>query len=414
MHCVRRNFGIFDDSRNFFARRIYDMKNLLRKILLAGLSLAFFVAAMEIGLRISNPFEYTVAGDQIVLPRNRSYDITVNKPLKIESRVTHTKNSIGMRGAEPPEDFADRMTIVTVGGSTTESFYVSDGKTWPSRLGRRLRGPAPLSWLGNAGYSGHSSYGHTFLMQQFILALKPKVVIFLLGINEVGLTAQQDFDKSLDRSALRTENFVALARSVLIKSEVAVLALNFYRWLKAVELDVTTGELNFRTAPRVTLDESASDQIVAEHVKKYVPLYRGRLKYLLEITLRGGIFPIVLTHPMVFGSKIDPTTGLQLDNIETHPRDGRTRWRVLQEYNAITRRVAAENGALVVDLARLMPKDSQYFYDDVHFTVAGSQKTADVIYPAICAALRERFPKYFTAACGGLTPGLAWRPKVPG
>lgn len=375
------------------------MKNILKKILQVSLSLALVAAAIEIGLRISNPFEYTVAGNQIILPKNRSYNITVQKPLKIEPYVRHTKNSIGMRGEEPRKDFSQDLTIVTVGGSTTESFYVSDGKTWPRRLENNLRAAAPLTWLGNAGYSGHSSYGHTFLMEQFILKLKPKVVIFLLGINEVGLTAQQDFDKSLDRSAIRSENFAAMARSLLIKSEIAVLGLNFYRWLKAAELDVTTGEINFETAPRVTPDESASDQIVAEHVEKYVPLYEARLKHLLAITKRGDIFPIVLTHPMVFGSEIDPTTGLQLDTIETHPRDGKTRWRVLQEYNATTRRVAAESGALLVDLARLLPKDSKYFYDDVHFTVEGSEKAAEVIYPPICAVLRERYPKYFSGPC---------------
>jgi lysophospholipase L1-like esterase len=375
------------------------MKSVLRKLFLACLSFVLFVAATEVGLRISNPFEYTVAGDRIILPRNRRYDITVQNPQKIEPHVTHTKNSIGMRGEEPGEDFSDQLTIVTVGGSTTESFYVSDGKTWPRHLETTLRTRAPRTWLGNAGYSGHSSYGHTFLMEQFILELKPKAVIFLLGINELGLTARQPFDKSLDRTAMRTDDLAALARSLLIKSEVAVLALNFYRWLKAAELDVTTGEINFTTALRIEPDEGASDRIVAEHVDKYVPLYRERLRHLLDITKRGGIVAIVLTHPMVFGAEIDPTTGLRLGDIQTHPRDGRTRWRVLQQYNAITRRTTAEAGAILVDLARNLPKDSMYFYDDVHFSVDGSRKVGEIIFPAICKALQARFKEYFVTAC---------------
>ena len=48
---------------------------------------------------------------------------------KLDEKIIHTKNSLGFRGDEPPDDFNPALTVVTVGGSTTESIYISDGKT---------------------------------------------------------------------------------------------------------------------------------------------------------------------------------------------------------------------------------------------------------------------------------------------
>jgi hypothetical protein len=45
------------------------------------------------------------------------------------------QDSLGFRGADPPPDFADRLTIISVGGSTTRSAAQSDDRTWTALLG---------------------------------------------------------------------------------------------------------------------------------------------------------------------------------------------------------------------------------------------------------------------------------------
>ena len=85
-----------------------------------------------------------------------------------------------------PPDFARDLTIVTVGGSTTECFDLAEDKTWPHDLGVKLQRDFKHLWLNNAGLSGNSTFGHAILMQDYLVKLKPKVVIFLVGINDLG------------------------------------------------------------------------------------------------------------------------------------------------------------------------------------------------------------------------------------
>lgn len=92
-------------------------------------------------LRLTHPFGFRQSGSTLVLPRNVVYDIRADQRSRsdqLEAHVVHSKNSLGFRGPEPPADFARWMIIVAIGGSTTECFYLGDGKT--SRRAAR-RGP---------------------------------------------------------------------------------------------------------------------------------------------------------------------------------------------------------------------------------------------------------------------------------
>ena len=83
----------------------------------------------------------------------------------------HTKNSLGFRGAPPPRDFPDYLTIITIGGSTTECFYLSDGRTWPDLLGQNLSREFNRVWVNNAGLDGATTYRHLILMEDYVVTL---------------------------------------------------------------------------------------------------------------------------------------------------------------------------------------------------------------------------------------------------
>src|SRR5438552_7656791 len=134
-----------------------------------------FLAALEIGLRIYNPFPFRVRGDRIVLPVHQRYTIAHTGAARLDP-VTHvTKNSLGFRGPEPPRDWSRRVTLLTIGGSTTECLFLSDGKTWTDALARRLASVRPDAWVNNAGLDGQSTYGHLTLLRSFVVALQPSM-----------------------------------------------------------------------------------------------------------------------------------------------------------------------------------------------------------------------------------------------
>jgi len=174
------------------------------KILFAiVLGLALATIAAELCLRLYNPFPFRIKNSSIVLPLNARYIITTdNADSKLDSEVHHTKNSLGFRGEEPLPENNPALRIITVGGSTTECFYISDGKTWPEQLLTRCRDILGARvWLNNAGLDGHSTRGHARLVKKHLGNLRPDVVLFLVGINDLDIEAHADYDQAIDRDA---------------------------------------------------------------------------------------------------------------------------------------------------------------------------------------------------------------------
>jgi hypothetical protein len=90
---------------------------------------------------------------------------------RVDKEIVVIKNSLGFRGPEMPADFRDRLSVFTVGGSTTECSFLAEDKTWPRRLADRLGTRIPSLWLNNAGLDGHSTFGHIHLLRQILVPL---------------------------------------------------------------------------------------------------------------------------------------------------------------------------------------------------------------------------------------------------
>src|ERR1700694_4538521 len=136
-----------------------------RGILYGLYLLAFTLIAAEILLRIYNPFPSSIVGDKITLDREYS-KVFINRvfPGTLDERIIYKRNRIGFRGPEPPADFKNHLTIIAIGGSTTECMYISEGKTWEDHLQQRLNDHMNNAWVNNAGFEGHSSFGHIILL----------------------------------------------------------------------------------------------------------------------------------------------------------------------------------------------------------------------------------------------------------
>src|SRR5207244_3354931 len=95
------------------------------------------------------------------------------------------QNSLGFRGADPPTDFADWLSIITIGGSTTRSAAQSDDRTWTALIGDAVANCFDRTWINNAGFDGHTSFAHIDLIRNHVKKLHAKVVLLLIGANEL-------------------------------------------------------------------------------------------------------------------------------------------------------------------------------------------------------------------------------------
>ena len=122
--------------------------------------------------------------------------------------------------------------------------------------------------------------------------------------------------------------------------------------------------------------------------------YRQRLETLVSLARGRRIDPVLITQPVLYGTGVDEVTGLHLDEVDVYSyTNGRTGWRELELYNEVTRQVGKEHGLLVIDLARELPKNSRYYYDWVHYSNAGAEKVAEIIYSQLAPYLAKKFPE---------------------
>ena len=346
---------------------------------------------LECILRFYNPFHFRIKGDKIVLQTNKQFIVTNEKIPVLDKRIVHTKNSLGFRGTEMPNDFSKYVSILTVGGSTTECNYLSDGYTWSDNLSRLLQNDFKNAWLNNAGLAGHSTFGHQVLLEDYLVKLHPKIIIFLVGCNDVGREDLNDSDKS---------SMVNYYRSLLTflskKTEVFNVLANIFRARQARTKNMTDTFLDLEARKNDTL--LLSQEIMDLQVKqlnKSLVAYEQRLRLMVQTCRKNGIGPVLVTQPTLLGSGIDSATGANLETLKINDHlNGMLWWKQLEIYNAVTRKVAKEDDALLIDLSRLMPKKSVYFYDMIHFTTQGAEKVGTIIYSQLKSYIAATYPDY--------------------
>lgn len=354
----------------------------------------------EIFLRYYNPFQFRIKGDNIVLPIFFHYNFELKPSQKLDPVVSHSKNSLGFRGAEKPEDFENRLTIITVGGSTTECFLLSDGKTWPALLEEELSRSFDRVWINNAGLDGHSTFGHTILMKDVITKIKPKIVLFLIGANDRSLRSIQRFDMGL-KSGLELDltSIKTFLRTAGNYSEVFALGYNLYRYFKKVEVGFRHVELDLREVDVLEISKAKEQEIkrnkLQEHKENYLEGYESRLNDLIKISKENDIEPVFITQPVLFGDTKDNITGINLGTIKVgNKENGNIAEGVLEFYNEITRSVGKKNNVLVIDLAKEMPKSTQFYYDFLHYSNQGAKKVAEIIDNNLRPFLKNKYSGY--------------------
>ncbi len=363
------------------------MKNKLKNLaaLMIGVLISFLLC--EIILRIYNPFGFRQKGDRIVLHPNAKHIIKNDKFPKLDSCIVHTKNSLGFRGPEKSTGFDHLTSIITIGGSTTECYYLSDGKDWSALLAAKLRQHLPDIWIDNAGLDGHSTFGHQILLRDYIAPIKPCYVTFLVGCNDVGREdLNETGNKIPDPQSTDWKSFLKN------NSEVISLFLNLKRYLEAKNKGLEHSPVDLSTCKILdSLDNKKIQESVAFHRRVFLKSYEERLLSLVAISKANNIIPILITQPALVGTGVDDVTNVDLEKIKQWNRlGGKAYWLILESYNDITRKIAQEQGVLLVDLAHKMPKSSRYFYDCEHFTNEGSEVVAQILFNELKNYIKSR------------------------
>ncbi len=356
------------------------------------------VLLLEGLLRWHDPLSLRVKGSKVSLPINERLVIENHSIDKADREIVHTRNSIGFRGANPPRDFDRHLTIITVGGSTTECFYLSDDKTWPEQMRRRWDESFENVWVNNAGLDGHSTFGHELLLSSYLKPLRPKVVIYLVGLNDVGNESINYYDYKLRRRPTKSffgEFYLELTESSAIVNYIE----NLRRHYRAKEMGVTHGNVNHeqlvllsQTQPQFA--DAKRQSLVEQHRAQFLAGYKQRIRQLVQGTREAGIRPVLVTQPALYGDAVDDQTGVDLGKIAVADVNGSTKWQILELYNDATRKVAAEENVPVIDLAAQLSKSSRFFYDFHHFSNEGARSVGHIVADGLRPYLKADFERY--------------------
>ncbi len=358
------------------AQRLPD-RRLWFRIAALALSAGTGVICLELLVRFlspPNPFSPRLALRPFERFQNESSLRGVTSPSRF------TTNSWGFRGAEPPRDWDSAYTVVAIGGSTTQCHYLDDARTWPALVEESVKAELPGTWVGNAGLDGHTTRGHLVFMEEVIPRVRPRLVLLMAGINDMGLSFSEE--RRLRGNPL--DGTSALYRLFGSNRLLQVL----FAWKKALwdRAHVVRRSGHAMAPVRFISDPDTPPADVTPLLAQW-PEYRQNLGLLARRARGAGVDIVFLTQPMLYDDT-EPWTRIEpeYDWMKTTGRySAAAHARFLAAYNRAMIEVAAEEGVECVDLSALVPHDESCFYDPVHLTEEGARRVAAAVAPLVRA-----------------------------
>ena len=285
------------------------------------------------------------------------------------------------------------LTLVFLGGSTTEDIYDDENNRFPYLAGHLLEESTGLRVNSyNAAKSGNDSLHSLDVLLNKVVPLKPDLVAMMHNINDLSilLFEKSYWNRNPSRSPLiekkpdwRTvgknlEETFQLARDLVVPNLYAAL----HRLLHA-EGKSQADEFQQVRGQKIEVNQ---DYLVRE--------FTLNLQTFINICRARGITPVLLTMPSRLKDDPDPLIRRLMQRLEKQNgityRDFKG---AFDRFNQTIREVAAQNRVLLIDLAQEIPQEKEYMSDVAHYTPAGSrlvaQKIAAGLSPLL-AALQKR------------------------
>jgi len=378
-------------------------RSLGRKLAVSIVSLALVLAPIESGLGIWSLTRPRRFPWYVWPPHYRCLLKPADLP-GVAPEGRFSTNSLGLRGPEFSK--ADTYRILCVGGSAAECLYLDDAKSWPALLQQALRESDPGVWVGNAGCSSTTAPHHALLLEELPEAGMVDCWVVLCGINDLG---QQLNGTYAQATAHGFENTFRYRRPGLGGRLRRPLQRNLYsfhvletlgrRLRVALQGGDATVYQDIKAAWVRQQQEKRrhAPKIAAEIDPQWLREYQVQLMKMVELARQRGQRLIFMTQPTIWVEPMDEkadalTLGGQL--ADGRFADSPTRVRGMKLYNQAMRDLAAREGVELVDLAAMLPKTTEAFYDDCHFNENGARMVAAALAEQVktrklAAAARE-------------------------
>jgi lysophospholipase L1-like esterase len=116
--------------------------------------------------------------------------------------------------------------------------------------------------------------------------------------------------------------------------------------------------------------------------------YRTNLRTIAGAVQGHGVLLVFVSQQTTWNSTIDPEvrSWQWMNTVRRRTYRLDLMDQAIERYNDVLREVARERSIPLYDLAKEMPKSRTFFYDDVHFNVAGARRAGEGLASSIATA----------------------------
>lgn len=286
--------------------------------------------------------------------------------------------------------------IVFLGGSTTECTLVPVNTRWPAQVRMELHEATGLAVnTYNGGMSGSDAMHSNAALVAKVIPMDPDMVVLMHGVNDLfvlGLTGSYWHDlpsRSLVTTAPRPSAGYRLLREIKNVTFPGI----------ARALSSAAPEFSGRVRERAGLPAMDQDEFAtvrhgprAADPDTIRAAFRSSITQFVVTAEAWNITPVLMTQASRYTVPAPGDLAGDVEKLGQSLGMGYEEFVALhEELNQITRGVAHERGALLVDLAAAIPPEQRWIADAVHLSPDGCLKAArtiaGVLGPVILAAV---------------------------
>jgi lysophospholipase L1-like esterase len=286
---------------------------------------------------------------------------------------------------EPSRKYAHPdKTLVFLGGSTTECRYNQEDERFPYLTGVLLEKELGIKINSyNGARAGNNSLHTADILLNKVIPLQPDVVIVMHNINDLAtLVYEKSYWKLHQPRAVIFDinhevlnNYWRIKRDRLFPHLAA--ALREFGWSLRQRFKSGKGARG----------HAEPDEFAGQRGKKLqvddafmVAQFEMNLQTLINICKARHIPVVLMTMANRLKDHPDPVIHEALKKLDQGQGISYRQFKALfDSFNEAVRRKAAENGAVLIDLAKEIPPERAFIYDLVHFNGNGCKRAAEII-----------------------------------
>ncbi|MHC5035186.1 MAG: SGNH/GDSL hydrolase family protein [Planctomycetota bacterium] len=328
-------------------------------VLLIGELVARLAYRPDPVIRVYDPFAYRIPQPGLVAEFHGE-----KRPVVVRL------NELGMRGPALASSADAELTLVFLGGSTTENYSLSPPQTFPEMVGATLRRRLDRSMrVFNGGASAATSAVSLGRLQHQVLDLRPSLVVVMHGINDLlrGFhPAYRADSRHLPRPPPAGTRPLSYLRSWILKR-------------------------SLRGEPPLPAVRHTRRRLLGPEEFPPLPAFQRNLRSIAAVLAAHEIPLLLLTQPTMYEleeaerqfhlrNRLE-AGGLPLPDFESLSLG-------MELFNDEVRALEGVYGTRVLDLSSRLPRSWTLFQDECHFTAAGNAEVAQQIAPQVEQILR--------------------------